>query len=1436
MSDKRAAGLDVQVDATGANAAFKELKDGAKGMGQAVKGASKEAGEGLKGLGDEAQKSSKKQTDATRNLIASMERYVAQTKAAGKSQSEFYIELAKSRGIDTTTEAFQRQIRAIKELELTQNRAGISAKQTANAMRGVPAQFTDIFVSLQGGQAPLTVFLQQGGQLKDMFGGIGNAARALGGYVLGLINPFTVATGAVLGLGLAYVQGKEETNAYNRALIMSGNAVGTYAGQLSDMAAGIAGVSGTQGAAAEALALFAQTGAVSRASLEQFTGAALRYASATGQAVGDVAKQFTDLAKDPLGATLKLNEGMNYLTTSTYEQIKALVEQGRNTEAANLAQKAYADTLNERTPEIVANLGLFESGWKKITSAAKGAWDFVLNIGRDVGPEQQLATVQAAIAKAQAARNGVAGNTGLAMTLDGEIKRLREQESILQSHTRELARGVTVRAEQAAQVKAQVEWDKEAQKTLSAQAKLEQDIARIRNLGRAAKKSEAEIEAQILALREKQTKPNGSAGPRADAELATLQARLAELRRWQDALAAGQPLEDTRTAGEKQLAVVREKLAATTNAAERAQLQLREAALQSIIPLEELQDIEKRRAAFAKDQAAVEQRGLNDAAQRTQALEREVEQQLQAYQAIGLSREQLAELAATRYEDAAATADQNAQYQRQFNENEAMAQQYEAQAKALRQLANLKRGTAVQETAIEQAKQTQTAWQQTAKSIEDSLTDALMRGFEKGKDFGEELKNELDRMFKSMVLRPIIQAVVGGATGLGSLGAMAGQGGGGGGGAGVLGQLGSLGQLAGLGQYFSAGLMNTVAGTGTMTGLGAASSIGGANGLAMGLGAVTPWLLGGYLVAQGLKRGPRVTNAENLVGNFSSTGASLSNVQQWSQKGGWLRQDKSGTISSSMEGGALDQSLDAAIARMYAKTKAYANVLGLPADQIDGYTQAINISLQGLSPEERNRKIQEALAGFGDALANVVGAESMDALQQIAERVLSERSTLELQILNLQGDTVAIRERERAAIHETNQALFDQVKALEDAKTLAEQTKAIMQERNGLQAQIDQLMGNTAAIRERERMALDETNRALYDQIKALEDLRVVNERQAAVMAERVGLQGQLDQAMGNTTAIRERERMALDETNRALYDQIKALEDTKTLAEQTAAALQAEAQERAGLQGQLDLLLGNTAAIRERERAALSESNRALYDQVKATEDAQAAAQRTAQAMQEQTAAAEQLQRAWDSIGASIRDQVQSIRNGLAVAQNQGYVALAAQFASATAQARSGNQDAANSLGAISQALLQAAAGKTTSRVEYQRIAALTAASLDATLAAVGQPTQASTVGTGALAGQGNTSGATFNALTGLPATLAPTVTPANAGVQRFVTPANAGAQPDPTATLRAELQAMREELAAFRRDNSAENIQLVRHTSNAADVLQAVSPAGTRLNIRAV
>ena len=59
----------------------------------------------------------------------------------------------------------------------------MSAAAMNAAMRSVPAQMTDVVTQLAGGQSPLLILTQQGGQLRDMFGGVGPAVRAVGTYL-----------------------------------------------------------------------------------------------------------------------------------------------------------------------------------------------------------------------------------------------------------------------------------------------------------------------------------------------------------------------------------------------------------------------------------------------------------------------------------------------------------------------------------------------------------------------------------------------------------------------------------------------------------------------------------------------------------------------------------------------------------------------------------------------------------------------------------------------------------------------------------------------------------------------------------------------------------------------------------------------------------------------------------------------------------------------------------------------------------------------------------------------------------------------------------------------------------------------------------------------------------------------------------------------------
>lgn len=339
---------------------------------------------------------------------ASMKKVEASSASTGKSLAGL---VAESNRISAAVIA---QSGAIEKGAQSLDKVGVSANQTAAALRGVPAQFTDIVTSLQGGQNPLTVLLQQGGQLKDMFGGIGPAARALGGYVAGLANPFTIAAAAAGVLAFAYNKGAQEAQAYSRAIILSGNAAGVTASGLQDMAASISAVVGTQSAAAAALATVAQSGVVGAANLESFTKAAIRMEAATGQAVDDTVKSFQELAKSPLEATLKLNEKYNYLTISVYDQIRALTEQGKATEAANVAQKAFADTIDQRASGIVGNLGYIETAWNKITGAIKGAGSAIAGVGRDTTLGENIKQAEENLARRQELNASLGIKDGLA--------------------------------------------------------------------------------------------------------------------------------------------------------------------------------------------------------------------------------------------------------------------------------------------------------------------------------------------------------------------------------------------------------------------------------------------------------------------------------------------------------------------------------------------------------------------------------------------------------------------------------------------------------------------------------------------------------------------------------------------------------------------------------------------------------------------------------------------------------------------------------------------------------------------------------------------------------------------------------------------------------------------------------------------------------------
>lgn len=386
------AGLDVTEIEYGAKKAGVALRN----IGKAAKEAGKESAAGAAAVaagydkaGKEAERLTKKQERATQSIINSVQREIAVREAGGRGTAAYYETLARQRGADVAK--IREVTKSLKQQENQLKLNNITVGQYNSAMRMVPAQFTDIITQLAGGQNPFMVALQQGGQLRDSFGGFGNMFKGLAAS----INPATVALGGlVAGLGAvgkAYYDGSEESQRFSAAVILAGGSAGASAGKLLSVADSVGRTTGSWSDAREAILLFVQSGAVASENYGRFAESVVLQSKATGKSVEDLARVYEEIADDPLKAVVKFSRVYQTLNADVYEQARALIEQGRQQEAVALVQGKFADESQQMSERVLENLGAIERGWNAVKKAASEAWEDMKSIGREATLESRLA-------------------------------------------------------------------------------------------------------------------------------------------------------------------------------------------------------------------------------------------------------------------------------------------------------------------------------------------------------------------------------------------------------------------------------------------------------------------------------------------------------------------------------------------------------------------------------------------------------------------------------------------------------------------------------------------------------------------------------------------------------------------------------------------------------------------------------------------------------------------------------------------------------------------------------------------------------------------------------------------------------------------------------------------------------------------------------------
>ncbi|EJM9995334.1 phage tail tape measure protein, partial [Escherichia coli] len=283
---------------------------------------------------------------------------------------------------------------------LAAQKAGISVGQYKAAMRTLPAQFTDIATQLAGGQNPWLILLQQGGQVKDSFGGMIPMFRGLAGAItlpMVGVTSLAVATGA---LAYAWYQGDSTLSAFNKTLVLSGNQSGLTADRMLTLSRAGQAAGLTFNQASESLAALVNVGVRGGEQFDAINQSVARFASASGVEVDKVAEAFGKLTTDPTSGLMAMARQFRNVTAEQIAYVAQLQRSGDEAGALQAANDIATKGFDEQTRRLKENMGTLETWADKTGKAFKSMWDAILDIGRPESSADMLASAQKAFDEA----------------------------------------------------------------------------------------------------------------------------------------------------------------------------------------------------------------------------------------------------------------------------------------------------------------------------------------------------------------------------------------------------------------------------------------------------------------------------------------------------------------------------------------------------------------------------------------------------------------------------------------------------------------------------------------------------------------------------------------------------------------------------------------------------------------------------------------------------------------------------------------------------------------------------------------------------------------------------------------------------------------------------------------------------------------------------
>lgn len=320
----------------------------------------------------EESKAKEKAALAGKTFLADLE---SQAAALGKTKAELLEMKAAQLGVSAQAAPFIAQLKA---QEKQMNLTGISAGQYKQAMAQLPAQITDVVTSLASGMPVWLVAIQQGGQIKDSFGGVGNTFKAL----LSFLNPVNVGLAALaVSMGALVKAGYDAYKSQRdlqEALVLTGGYAGTNGAQFDKMAQDInnstdATIGSIRGIATE----LAKSGKYTIDQIKAITKTTAQWSTVTGESSDKITGYFDKIAGDPVKGLAELNEQFNFLSEGQLTYIADLEKTKGKTEAVTAATKLFADVMDQRLAKLADSATPLEKMWTNIKKWASDAWGWV---------------------------------------------------------------------------------------------------------------------------------------------------------------------------------------------------------------------------------------------------------------------------------------------------------------------------------------------------------------------------------------------------------------------------------------------------------------------------------------------------------------------------------------------------------------------------------------------------------------------------------------------------------------------------------------------------------------------------------------------------------------------------------------------------------------------------------------------------------------------------------------------------------------------------------------------------------------------------------------------------------------------------------------------------------------------------------------------------